>query len=455
MKRLRDIVLKYSEGYRRLFSIHEIEQSRTLQLTFGALLFFFVTTYALWIHTPYVNANNPFIVCWPYLPECESLAFLVGLPDGYSQNIFYVFLLGLIILAAYRIWRHDWVGAHVCLLFLWLWKVYAGFFISYELLGMYDYYHVLLTASILFLPFKEYFTKVFFVLLYFVSATIKFYPSWILGTYFTSLVTGLPLLPNAIVPVATTIVIASQTVGCWFLLSRHHFLQRGTFIFFEFFHFYSGFMVGFSYPLITIPILSIMFGPLYRYQRPPLTLSAAPGWIIAGLLVALQLYTFSIPGDQKITLEGFRYGAWMFDANHQCIARLTSYYPNTVNLTEESWRAPHGTRCNGFSCRTERIVYKESNQWVIEEVYESPKAWSRCSPYVLYSQYSKRCDVADRIAMQFDHAIDGGPFFRIVDENDICALSYRPFWHNAWIKEPPDAPIIGQPVKNVYSEFIE
>ena len=444
-------------GYRRLFSIEEIENSTTVQWLFGALLLYFLVTFITWSNSSVLSTTNAGVtVCWPYFQHCGNLYFFTSLPLGYSQNIFYMVLFGIMLGATYGMWRKQWGLAHVCMAVLFAWKAFAGFFLSQDLLGVYDYYHLILTAVVLFFPLKEYFAKTAFVLLYFLSSTIKFYPTWVLGTYFTSLQTGLALFPDSLTPIITNLVIFSQTIGCWFLLSRHRSLQLSAFFFFEFFHFYSGVYVGYYYPLIAIPVLTILFGPMYRYQKPPLSRKSIAGWMCLVFLVALQLYTFIIPGDQKMTLEGYRYGVWMFDANHQCVATITEHYPlGTSGFRESTWEATPGSPCFGFSCLTKRSVQKVNNEWLVTERLESPKSWSRCSPYTVLMQYKGACALTKRIELQFDHSINGDPFYRIVDEQNICTLSYSPFWHNDWIKEAPDAPTVGYPVKNIYSSFGE
>jgi len=70
---------------------------------------------------------------------------------------------------------------------------------------------------------------------------------------------------------------------------------------------------------------------------------------------------------------------------------------------------------------------------------------------ITLQQICKRDESIDHILWQFDHSTNGGPFYRIVDENNICQLEYKPFSHNTWIKTPKEgAPIMGYPVKNLY-----
>ena len=89
-----------------------------------------------------------------------------------------------------------------------------------------------------------------------------------------------------------------------------------------------------------------------------------------------------------------------------------------------------------------------------EQRFESGTAWNRCYPYEWWSRYHTRCErnpSIDRISLRIDHSINGGPFYRIVDTENICDLPYYPLGENRWIKQPPEAPLIGYPVTNTYN----
>lgn len=363
-------------------------------------------------------------------------------------------LFGIMVATVYYMWQKRWNTAHALLLLLFTFKVVASLLMNWGVAGVYDYYHLILTIILLFFPHKEYFGKVTFVFLYFLSATIKFHSSWLLGTYFTSLQIGLPLFPESLTVLLSQSVIISQIFGCWFLLSSNTWHQRLALIYFSIFHLYSGTLVGFNYPTIAETTLLILFGPLYRFQLPPINWRAVAGWTFLFLLLCLQLAAHFIPGDEKLTMEGYRFGMWMFDANHQCITTVTTYYKESDQVHREYHAAKSpGDGCSGRNamCVTKTDIEKVGDQWVKTERIESPRSEVRCSPYTMWMQQKAHCDVAvERIEMQFDHAINGGPFYRIVDEPNICTLEYKAFRRNEWIKVPPEAPAIGIPVKNVY-----
>ncbi|HEY4488205.1 MAG TPA: hypothetical protein VJB97_01690 [Candidatus Paceibacterota bacterium] len=438
--------------YRWLFSIEEIESNTTLQWLFGVLLLFFFVTFYQWSSSTVLSlAHATRNVCWPHFPSCDALLFFSSSPYSYSQNIFYTLLFAAMIALVYCAWRRWWTAAHAMLLALFLWKFVAVFFLSYGIGGVYDYYHLIITAVFLFVPHKEYFAKLAFVLLYFLSATVKFYPSWILGTYFSSLALGLPLFPDALVLPISMSVIVSQVFGAWFLLSRRPLYQRMALIYFGTFHLYSTIFVGFNYPSFAESTLLVLFGPLYRYQAPPISRRAIAGWLMMALLFAFQAPAYLIPGDEKLTMEGYRFGMWMFDSNHQCVAEFTMYYREArPDFRTSEMRDRPGTPCEGSRCVTARSLREIEGQWVGTIRIESPKAEVRCSPYTYWQRYRYLCEGAERVAFTFDHSVNGGAFFRIVEVPDMCALTYSAFGRNQWIKEPPEARAIGFPVENIY-----
>lgn len=452
---MRALLRSFEYQYKRLFSIEEIESEPILKWMFGAMLFYFFVTFSDWIGSSDItveSAHNGSAVCWPYFQKCTDLYFLHALPYGYSQSAFYMCLYGIMMLIVYLMWKKQWVYAHVLMFLLLLWKVFVVFVLSYPIGGPYDYYHIFLTAALLFLPYKEYFLKLTFVFLYFMSVTVKFSPAWILGTYFSSMKTGIPLLPSWTTAIATNIVILAQVVEGWFLLSKNKILQRISFVYALFFHLYSGVLVLYNYPSVTLPAIAILFGPMYRKTPTPFTRKALWGWALLVLIALFQLSGFIISPDRYLTLEGNRFGMFMFEANHQCVATVTNYYDSTVSSANDFKAAP-GSSCSGFYCLVARKTTQTATGTVQVLRYESATAWNRCDPYEWWSKLQVECSrnpSLTRVALQFDHSINGGPFYRIVDVPNICDVQYSPFAHNSWIELPPQAPIVGYPVENWY-----
>lgn len=452
---MRSRLASFDKDYRKLFSIPEIEDSTILQWFFGAMLFFFFVTFDSWIGSNKLTveaAQSGIASCWPYFQNCLGLYFLHQLPYGYSQSTFYMMLYGVMLFIVWCMWRKFWSAAHAGLLVLWLWKAYAVFVLSFWLSGPYDYYHLALTAILLFVPYKEYFLKLCYVFMYFMSVTTKFDQTWTLGTYFTALKLGMPIFPGITTTFWTNAVIFMQTIGCWFLLSKRWVLQRLALVYFVIFHLYSGILVYYTYPSITLPSLLILFGPMYSYTPTPFSWKTLSGWSVILALALFQLLGFVVSPDRIMTMEGHRYGMYMFEANHQCVVNFTTYYSSNVSSSND-FTSPPGTPCNALYCLVQRTTTETGTSSAQTLQYQSDSAWNRCDPYEWYAELTKRCasdPKIQKIALQVDHSVNGGPFYEIVNTPNVCDLTYQPFSHNDWILTPPAAPIVGYPVENSY-----
>lgn len=421
---LKGIVGSLSKIYRRFFSVQEIEQSLSLKLIYASLLLTQLAIFSDWIGrigiTKEAFVNNTY-QCWPYFQNCGELYFLSALPYGYSQTTLYMAFFGLMLLGGYSALKNRWELAHGAFLVLFIWEAFVITVLSPDFSGNFDYYHLVLGFVFLFLPLKLLFLKISFVLMYFLSSTIKFDETWILGTYFSALQTGMPIFPDSTIPLWSNAVIFMQVIGAWFLFSKNKILQRTALLYFVAFHLYSGILVEYRYPLTVLPPLLILFGPLYMHTKIPRSWKVVPGMLLVGIMFVLQLASAFIPGDERRTLEGNNYGLYMFEANHQCVS--------------EAWI----TRENG------------ETQYVKDEV---TLARNRCNPYRYWfwiNQVCQRDKSVTDVYWRFDHSINGGPFYRMVDERDACSLQYEPFTHNEWIKTLEEgAKEVGLPVKNIY-----
>jgi hypothetical protein len=260
------------------------------------------------------------------------------------------------------------------------------------------------------------------VVLYLLAASLKLDEGWSIGTYFSSMRLGLPLCPDALIPLATNAAILLETVGSpLLLLSSRPRLARAAFWTFVAFHIYSIAIVGIQFSVMCLMPLIALFGPRVAAIASPFDRRAIVGWALLAFLVAYQSIGLFIPGASRITGEGLGYGLSMFDANHQCQWDMK---------IESKTGAP-------------RVVHNGTTQ-----------ALKRCDPYREWFSIRTLCARgATRVAWTYDHSINGGPFYRIVDTQDACALEYRAFGHNAWIRSPDEgAAVIGYPVKNVLGD---
>lgn len=412
--------------YRRIFSIEEIEKSLALKWVFGATIFSHFVAFSSWFYSRSTTVDaiaESRSSCWPHFQGCEDLLFLRTLPDGYSQPFLYMVLFGTLILSVYLMHKKEWVLAHMALVPSFLWHTFATFVLTYSLSGNYEYYLAILAFVLLFIPHKEFFLKLSLVLFYFLAGTIKIHEGWVLGTYFSALHTGIPLFPDWSIPIWTNVVIFMEIVGAWFLFSKNALLQRLAVSFFVIFHLYSGLLVGYRYPSTVLPSVMILFALFYAPIRVPFNKKAIVGWLMVAVLFAGQAVAMFIPGDVKLTLEGNNYGLYMFEANHQCVS--------SISLVDG-----------------EGVEVASNND-------ESSSARNRCDPYRYWFSLQRQCPGYEQAGVSvkwtFDHSINGGPLLRIIDTDDACALKYKAFQHNDWIKTEENNPeVIGYPLENFY-----
>jgi hypothetical protein len=319
----------------------------------------------------------------------------------------------LLLTSVYCLLKKRLVLAHFTLLIPTLWKIIWIFFLTYGAAGNYDYYDTGFALVLLLLPYKKYFAQLTFVWFYFLAATIKVDDGWILGNYFKTLITGAPIFPEYFVPYFSNVVIFMQIVGSWFLLSNNKILQRAVFFYFLAFHIYSGFIVNYRYIGISIPALVILFGNLDLFKRETFQIlkiskKTLIGYGFLGLMFLGQMIGILIPGDQKKTLEGNYWGLFMFEAAHQCKGYIKAHFAN--NNGEDK---------------------------IAEYQTKSNIANHRCDPYVEFYKIKRNfCNVGNikKVSWIFDHSVNGHPFERIVDSENICVEEYKTFSHNSWIK---------------------
>lgn len=413
--------------YKKIFYIEELQTSKAVQWSLGASLFSFFVSFEIWSSTKAISTSlyaKGVHLCWPHFQSCGKYFFLEAMPWGYSQSILYMVFFTIIIAGVYFLYKKEWVQVHLCTLVLFTWKALYLSTVTLSASNNYDFYHLVFTFIILFLPYKEFFLQLSAVLLYFLSSTIKIHEGWVTGTIFTSLENGLPIfnvLGNNAVPVITNTVILFQIIFCWYLMSGNKLHQKLALIYAIIFHLYSGTLVGYHYPSMILPETIIIFGLFYSKILPPLDKKSLTGWLLVIGLFMLQSVSILIPKDVKMTLEGNAYGLYMFEANHQCIIQNTIY----------------------FKDGSDKTIIKESVQ-----------SMDRCDPYYYYFFNKQQCERnpnVKNIKMVMDHSINGGPFYRIVNETAICDLVYKPFTHNKWIRTPDEgAPIVGYPFTNFY-----
>lgn len=396
----------------KIFNWGEIKDSTMLQMIyyifiFNSIIYFF-------------SFKIP-ETCWPHFQSCKSIFNILPLPFSYDLNYFLVSIYVLLVYGTFYMYKKDYKKALLILTLIFIVRFYFTFFGDYNS-GNFNYYDVYLMFIYLALPKKDLFLRIGFIWFYFLASTIKLDASFISAKYFTSLVLGAPFFNNIAIVIFSNLVIIMQMVGVWFIFSDNKKYRMIAYVYMTIFHFYSGLIVGYRYIITSIPFLIVLFNEriFERYDiLKDLNLNKSKnffGVFFLLFLLCLQLLPYTISGNHKITLEGNNYGFYMFEANHQCKSTLNQ---NNKNILTEY----------------------------------SNDARSRCDPYTYFFKYKNLCvNNSDKINWDLISSINGGPFYKVVDESDMCSLEYKPFTKNTWIKDERMAEKVGYPNYNYYIE---
>jgi hypothetical protein len=281
-----------------------------------------------------------------------------------------------------------------------------------------NYVHSALSFIYLLSPHKRFFVQLFWVTGSFAAAAAKIHPSSLLGQHYTSLKMGIAILPNGSEALFPTFVILMQMVGAWFLMSSNRFAQRLVLSLFVLLYIQYGIQVGYRFPVVELAVLLILFGPWYDPSpRPPLSRSAIPGWTIIAALAVLQLVPHLAQAGQRFTNEdniadifGWSY---LFEVNQQCSGE--------VRLGEQVVRS-----------------------------FEQVDARFWCNPYRFWFRAkASLCSAgSQKYQITYRRSVNGNPFRELVNESDLCSLTYGPLVRAAWIKREDEAPMVGRPVQN-------
>src|SRR6478752_5979405 len=114
-----------TDYFRRLFSVEEIENSKTLQILYWILLFGFYLSFQDWISSPAVTLSalkHGHYICLPYFQNCGRLYFFDGWPDSYGQAIFYGVLTAFLTGSAFAAIQRRWTWALALMIPAFVWK---------------------------------------------------------------------------------------------------------------------------------------------------------------------------------------------------------------------------------------------------------------------------------------------------------------------------------------------
>jgi hypothetical protein len=362
-----------------------------------------------------VAAGQP-AICWPLVPECESLH---QLSEGQLEIAFAVYLGAAFLFALGFARKGSTAFGYAGLLLLTVFKV-AVIALDFRLRRNQHYMQFAATAAFLLVPNKRETLQLLLVLFYFWAGTLKLNWEWLSGA---ALYRPLWLFTGRGIIVACAYVIVMELVVVWGLLARDRRIFWLCFAQVLVFHVFSWAVVGFFYPLLMFGLLAIF--PLCRLipaPRPGASLGEAilrgrlsrSAALVALVFSAMQLSTHLYPGDTAITGEGRLFALHMFDARVVCDARI-------VLKLKDGRRVDHELADQGIR--------------------------TRCDPILIHGRARNLCRqlatdmpmVADLDVHLLARRATDSELRRVIDISDFCATQprYAPFLHNDWIIAEP------------------
>ena len=403
--------------YDRIFGIDEIRRDKRLIWIYNALILGFYLAFSAWIFRPIATLSQKEsgdYVCPEFFRNCYQYFFLEANPHGYSYNLLFALMGGLLVLLVVWGYQGKWRRAHALMSILFFIKLFFGVILNGEVSMAFEIFHMLPCFVFLFSRKKLGSLKLTLIVLYFFSGIVKIHEAWIAGTYFSTLKLGLPFIPRSIIPVVTNIGILLELIGSWFLLSQKRLLKDIIFWSLIVFHIYSSLFIGFRFPLHSLPFLIILFGgPIY--QARTISLVSILSLMVFSLF---NLIPFLIPGDHKITYEGMSLAVNMFDSNRQAFSRVIFFHSD--GKQQEDFNT---ITANSF----ERIV-----------------------PYKLWYRIKTKCEREhlNRAKWILDISNNGNAYRRVIDTENACVLDYKSLQHNEWINL--NGPVVGYPGYDSY-----
>ncbi len=403
---------KINESYERIFRLQRGLENNSVLGVYAAALLSFAISFQSWftIGIGLPASQRSLGQCPTYFQNCEILS---RWPESFFLT-FYIFVFHWLVAMAWALIRKKAGLAHASLLVLTLTSLFLAFALPHPREIPFLFFHLVPCVTLLFSRKTMVDLKWIWVTLYFASGLVKLHESWIAGTYFYALETGLPFFPDFAIPLLTHLVLFFELIGIWWVFSNTPRLRQTVYLFFIVFHIYSIALVGFRYPFYTLPLLVLLFDPAEPRREFPTRFATALGLII----IFFNIYPWLLRGDHKITFQGTEFAMNMFDANRQM--------------------------------RSEATILRAGSSSSIQS--GSFEAFARPSPYSTWLSLRSSCLEPDvqSIRWTFDVAMNGARFFRIVDTPDLCQLTYLPFQNNEWIATNDIG--LGYPSKNVYFE---
>lgn len=356
-------------------------------------------------------------MCWPHWQSCRSLPFPEPFPNSYAYNTLFLFVFSVIVGCLAGVIKNK---EKIYLPTLWAlvgFKVFYNFFWHFSGLHNFEYFHLLPTIAFLLNKKDRLFgAQVMWALCCFLAAFVKIHESWIVGSYFSSLALGLPFFPDSVIPLVTQGVIIFEIFLSWGLLTqRWRMLSVAGWLTF---HIYSVILVGFYYPVRCVTMLLILFIATKPNSTGIRQLNGL-SIVLMAFMIVLQMMPLAFNEDNKRTLRWEGYGFNMFDANFQCVNRIT-------------WT---------------------KNSKVTKQTREHFYSRMRCGPNTFLERIKILCETKkpDNVTWTLRQSLNGGPFKEIIKSNDACNLQFSLFGKNEWILSETEAKSVGYPAPNTIS----
>ena len=404
----------------RIFSPQIFKENLWLRVVYYALTLHSILLFSAWRDTGVLTTqslqSNGFS-CWPYFLSCDVFYVFSDMPSSYSLGILYTILgTGIALSCIYAI-RDRWALALFFLFLITCFKIFVVYIASYSLPTNYNELVILISILLLFARERIFALKICSTLFYYAAFFNKLHSGYLSGDVFTSLALGLPFVPDTVLPYFGILFMIMLLILPTLLWSQSRRVRILAAICLMVFHLSTIAIVGFMYPLLCIPlILLTIHSPQKIFSLKTISTDRLL-FLIVLLMIVGQLFSLMIPGDNRLTGEGTKFGFYMHDANHQC---------------------------SGF------LEQKKTDRAVQLFPYSNGMAMGVCDPYRLWFTSRSLCAHTDTesVSMYFKHSMNGGRFYELVNEENICSKSYSLIQHNEWIHT--NRPLPEWPPKNSF-----
>jgi hypothetical protein len=324
-------------------------------------------------------------------------------------------------------------------------KLYL-YVLDLRLFTTYHHMHVLIVV-LLALGSSRFLLQIALAQIYFFSALGKLNDSWLAGEYFHSIPDGLPLLGSSqiLLLMASWAVIALEIIGPVLWFTPWLKVRRASLVCFLIFHLYSGFIVGFRYPILMLGLWYLVLWPLATPVQKNFVRKRSEllGGAVLLFTFLLAWWPYVIASDSRYTYEGryFSIGN-MFDANRQ-VRFEARFEKGGIPCHIQVFRSMPR---HGFYDASTRVLWSENSQpfrhltgpVMIGEVKMNPDYFREAhlrsigDPY-LYLSFLQRLQ-PENLNATLNSALNNGEDVRVFQLRGELP-TYRPGSRNEWVHD--------------------